>query len=103
MITSFLQFKLSCGRQDKILQKWSERIMVEVNTRVFGKIAVEDDKIIRFDLLSIFRISEQDAKAKLKCNCDSLITNLDVGFYFFLIYGKYFPVCKRKDRATENG
>ena len=54
-------------------------------------------------ILSIFRISEQDAKAKLKCNCDSLITNLDVGFYFFLIYGKYFPVCKRKDRATENG
>ena len=24
-------------------------IMVEVNTRAFGKIAIEDDKIIRFD------------------------------------------------------
>lgn len=39
-------------------------------------------------------------------NCDSLITNLEVGFFFFfnlflfLAYGNYFPVHKRRTKAV---
>ena len=49
-------------------------IMVEINTRIFGKIAVEDDKIIRFDkgILGFPDLKDFTLIFKL-CFCSSII------------------------------